>query len=547
MDSYRTRRKRQRDDFLVQGSILAVTSILVRIIGLVYRIPMTRILGNEGIGYYGYAFEIYNFCFIISSYGMPMAVSKLVSEYNAKKEYKNSLRILFGSLSVSLVSGGLLSAGVYFGSSFISTYFFKNASVQIPLQALAPTVLVSALLGVIRGYFQGNGTMIPTAFSQFMEQVVNGIVSVAAAYELTKAHSASLDISAHGAAGGVTGTFVGAFFGLIVMFSILFLNIPYLTKIRRRDTHRPESMLRIIKIILITVIPVMLSQVLVRSNGLIAMALFNNVLYLKGVAKEVYASLYGIYEGKYLLLCNIVMGVTSAITTAIIPSLVREKVLSSEDEIGRKVRMALKFNMIIAIPSTVGLAVLGGPIIRLLFGDNDPLISRIMLVGSSAVMLYTMSILFSTVIQSVYSMIVPVVINLIAIAVNIPLLYLLLTYTELGIMALVIANLVMPAIVIVLSLIVIKVKLGTRLEIFRTYIVTSIASLLMGVLVFFIYNLINRVSERYYLGLAAALPIGVFSFFVFELLLKGVSRKELRNFPKGEVLIKLAKKLHLMK
>ena len=86
--------KRQTDNFLIQGSILAATSILVRIIGLVYRVPMARILGNEGIGYYGYAFEIYNFCFIISSYGMPMAVSKLVSERTAKKEYTNSLKLL---------------------------------------------------------------------------------------------------------------------------------------------------------------------------------------------------------------------------------------------------------------------------------------------------------------------------------------------------------------------------------------------------------------------------------------------------------------------
>ena len=157
--------KKHTDNFLIQGSILAFTSILVRIIGLVYRVPMARILGNEGIGYYGYAFEIYNFCFIISSYGMPMAVSKLVSERSAKKEYSNSLRILKVSLVISMISGGLLSAGVYFGAAFISTHIFANAAIQIPLRALAPTVLVSALLGVVRGFFQGKGTMVPTALS----------------------------------------------------------------------------------------------------------------------------------------------------------------------------------------------------------------------------------------------------------------------------------------------------------------------------------------------------------------------------------------------
>ena len=130
--------KKQTDNFLVQGSILAITSILVRIIGLVYRIPMARILGNEGIGYYGYAFEIYNFCFIISSYGMPMAVSKLISERTAKKEYSNSLKLLTGALIISIISGGLLSALVYFGAAFISTHMFANAAIQIPLRAKVP-------------------------------------------------------------------------------------------------------------------------------------------------------------------------------------------------------------------------------------------------------------------------------------------------------------------------------------------------------------------------------------------------------------------------
>ena len=230
-----SQKKRQTDNFLIQGSILAVTSILVRIIGLVYRVPMARILGNEGIGYYGYAFEIYNFCFIISSYGMPMAVSKLVSERTAKKEYTNSLKLLFGALTVAIVSGGLLSAGVYFGAGYISTHLFANPAIQIPLRALAPTVIVSAVLGVVRGFFQGKGTMVPTALSQFFEQIVNGIVSVWAAFEFAKAHSASVNIAAYGAAGGVTGTFIGALFGLLFISFLLFVNIPVLERQRRKD------------------------------------------------------------------------------------------------------------------------------------------------------------------------------------------------------------------------------------------------------------------------------------------------------------------------
>lgn len=539
--------KRQTDNFLIQGSILAATSILVRIIGLVYRVPMARILGNEGIGYYGYAFEIYNFCFIISSYGMPMAVSKLVSERTAKKEYTNSLKLLLGALIVALTSGGILSAGVYFGAGFISTHMFANPAIQIPLRALAPTVLVSAVLGVVRGFFQGKGTMVPTAISQLFEQVVNGIISVWAAFAFAKAHSASMNIAAYGAAGGVTGTFAGAFAGLMFISFLLFVNMPILKRQRKRDQGEPEAMPYLIKVILATSVPVMLSQILVRSNGLISMTLFNNILNHKGVAKETYTALYGIYEGKFLLLCNIVMGITSAITTASIPSLVRGNVLSTKKEVGKKVRMALKFNLIIAIPATIGLAILGGPIIRLLFGDTDPVIGKVMTVGAATIALYTVSILFCTIIQSIYSMMIPVVINLIAMLVVIVFTYILLMYTSLNIFALVLGGMLMPAIVIVLCTLVIRLQLRIRIELFRTFVIPTVASGIMGIVVYFIYNLVLKFTGRYYLGLLLALPLGMFTFFVFEILLKGVSKKELHNFPKGHLIIRLAQKLHLMR
>ena len=539
--------KRQTDNFLIQGSILAATSILVRIIGLVYRVPMARILGNEGIGYYGYAFEIYNFCFIISSYGMPMAVSKLVSERTAKKEYTNSLKLLLGALIVAVTSGGILSAGVYFGAGFISTHMFANPAIQIPLRALAPTVLVSAVLGVVRGFFQGKGTMVPTAISQLFEQVVNGIISVWAAFAFAKAHSASMNIAAYGAAGGVTGTFAGAFAGLMFISFLLFVNMPILKRQRKRDLGEPEAMPYLIKVILATSVPVMLSQILVRSNGLISMTLFNNILNHKGVAKETYTALYGIYEGKFLLLCNIVMGITSAITTASIPSLVRGNVLSTKKEVGKKVRMALKFNLIIAIPATIGLAILGGPIIRLLFGDTDPVIGKVMTVGAATIALYTVSILFCTIIQSIYSMMIPVVINLIAMLVVIVFTYILLMYTSLNIFALVLGGMLMPAIVIVLCTLVIRLQLRIRIELFRTFVIPTISSGIMGVVVYFIYNIVLKFTGRYYLGLLLALPIGMFTFFVFEILLKGVNKKELHNFPKGHSIIRLAQKLHLMR
>ena len=113
--------------------------------------------------------------------------------------------------------------------------------------------------------------------------------------------------------------------------------------------------------------------------------------------------------------------------------------------------------------------------------------------------------------------------------------------------ALVIGGMIMPAVVIVLSSLIISLRLQIRIEIFRTFIIPTIASGIMGVVVYFIYNLILNLTHRYYLGLAAALPIGMLVFFIFELLLKGVNKNELKNFPKGYSIIRLAQKMHLIK
>lgn len=193
--------KSKASGFLKQGSILAIASILVRVIGLVYRIPMANIIGNEGNGIYSAAFEIYNLLLIISSYGMPMAVSKMVSAKCAKKQYKNAYYIFRCSMIFSIVSGGLAALFVFFGADMLENNFFsKYHGIAIPLRVLAPTIFIVAVMGTLRGLFQGRNTMMPTAISQIFEQIVNAFVSVAAAWSLMRSHSASSKISAWGAA-----------------------------------------------------------------------------------------------------------------------------------------------------------------------------------------------------------------------------------------------------------------------------------------------------------------------------------------------------------
>lgn len=218
-------KKKSESGFLVQGSILAIASIISRIIGLLYRVPLTAIIGNNGNSYYSCAYEIYSMLLLISSYSLPMAVSKLVSARVAKGDFKNAFKVFKGAFLFAVCSGIVAMLIVFFGAEMI-TRLMKTPLSIFALKVLAPTLVVMAVLGVMRGFFQGLGTMMPSAVSQIIEQIINAIVSVWAAYLLADYGNKVGAVlgngedyaAAYGAAGGTLGTALGAVFALL--FSI---------------------------------------------------------------------------------------------------------------------------------------------------------------------------------------------------------------------------------------------------------------------------------------------------------------------------------------
>ena len=386
-------------------------------------------------------------------------------------------------------------------------------------------------------------TQIPVR--QLLEQIVNGIVSVVAAYYLEKAHSVSPDISAYGAAGGVTGTGMGAFFGLVFLVFLLVVNLPMFQRQVVHDNHRKEAMSDLVKMLLATVVPVMLSQVLVRSNGIIAMTLFNHITKQKKLSPSASTSLYGIYESKYLLLMNIVTGITSAITTAMIPSIVAAHETGDKIAVESKANIALKFNLLIAIPCTFGFAFLGRPIVRLLFGDNSPIIRSTMFLGAAACTLYTLSVLFNTIIQSTYKMMIPVRNSAISIVIDVIALFLMLQFSDKYLFALVIGNLILPLVVIALDMITLRKDLHIRFELVRSLIIPTISSVIMSVVMIIVYKALES-ALHYAIALIAAIFIAIVIYFVCELKFGGITEKELRSVPKGTAVIHIAKKFRLL-
>ena len=171
-------KQKKSNGFLMQGMILAVAGIITRLIGIAYRIPLNNILGDEGQGFYGCAFSIYNIALLLTSYSLPLAVSKLVSARIAKKEYKNAMRIFKSTLIFAAFVGIGVASLVFLLSDRIAGDWMSLRLSAYALKVLAPGLLIVAIMGVLRGFFQGMGTMVPTAISQILEQIVNAAVSI---------------------------------------------------------------------------------------------------------------------------------------------------------------------------------------------------------------------------------------------------------------------------------------------------------------------------------------------------------------------------------
>lgn len=535
---------------LKQGSILAVASILVRMIGLVYRIPMNNILGDDGMGVYSASYEVYNIMLIISSYGLPMAVSKMVSLKCAERKYKNAYTLFYRTLVFSIFTGGLAALFLYFGADFLEQNFYaKYRGIALPLRVLAPTIFIVAVMGVFRGLFQGRNTMMPTAVSQIFEQIVNAFVSVAASFMLMRRYSDSSKVAGWGAAGGTMGTLFGAITAFLILFFIYLLYRPIMEKQKQRDRVSVQESLAVsYKLILCTVIPIILSQTVYQLSGIIDVTLFNMAMEGKGVSDKQTSSLLGIYSTKYRTLVNVPTAVSTAIASSMIPALVSSYLKNNKKEVHERIELAVKFNMIIAFPSAVGLAVLGEPILRLLFRNSDFALGGAMLMtGSSCVIFYALSTVTSGVLQSIDKMNLPVIHSLASLILHVFLVYGLLLYTDMGAFALVVGNVTYPVLVCWLNGRSVRKYTGYRQEIVRTFSVPLIASVLMGVVTYLIYQGCFMVTHRIYVAIIPAIAVAVLSYFILVLKLQGLNRRELYEFPFGRRMSIVADKLHLLK
>lgn len=553
MENRKTRHKKE-SNFVVQGSILAAAGIIVRLIGILYRVPMTNIIGNEGMGYYTTAFNVYNIILILSSYSLPLAVSKMVSASIAKGQYRNSVRILKAALVYATIVGGTACYIIWhFGDFFADTVFNMPFSVYA-LRTLAPTIWIMAYLGVLRGYFQGHGTMVPTAFSQIFEQIVNAVISVTAAGVLFKVGIDSNRVyqttgypEAFGAAGGTIGTGAGALAAFLFVLLVFALYRPIVKRRCKRDRSGVrDSYGHISTTFFFTAVPVIISSTVYNISSVIDNSMMSYGMEALGRGTE-FLSLWGIYNNKYMLLVHVPLAMANSLSSSLIPSLSGAVARKERSAVLAKTGLVIRFAMLIAIPAAVGLTVLALPINNLLFrNEGNDQAAVMMLVGSSAVVFLSLSTVTNAILQGINHMSTPIKNAAISLFLHVIALYVMLMVFKMGIYSVLFSNILFALFMCILNGLAIKKYLRYRQEIRKTFVLPAIASAIMGAVAYGVYKGVYLITGSNVLSMVFTLVAAVAVYSILLLKLRCIEEDELYTMPGGVKLIRIARRFGLL-
>ncbi|MBQ7943384.1 MAG: polysaccharide biosynthesis protein [Lachnospiraceae bacterium] len=542
---------KKKNNLVLQGSILAIAGIIARLIGLLRRIPLTNIIGNVGNAYYSTAYAIYSIMLIISSYSLPLAVSKLVSARISKNQYKNAQKAFHCAMIFAIASGGIAFAVVEIFADWIANEFVMTPMSAMALKVLGPALLIVSVMGVLRGYFQGIGTMMPTAVSQIIEQIFVVIVSISGAMVLfgrgekvgALLHNENY-APAYGAAGASLGPVVGAIVGLGFLILIYMAYRPKMKYQIRKDVNsKEESYGTLFRIILLTIVPVLLSTTVYNISEFIDIRIYNQVMIEKGFA-ELKDDYWGVYTGQYKILINVPLALANAMSSSVVPVLTGLLVRSQLKDIEQKINQAMRFTMMITIPSAVGLAVLARPIITMLFPNEGDLGINLLQIGSISVVFLSMSTLTNGVLQGINKINVPVRNAVIALVLHVAALYLMLQM-DMGIQGVVYSNILFAVIMCVLNALAIRKELHYHQEWVRTFAIPAISALIMGGVIIGLNKLLSSLVGNI-LSVVLCITVGVVVYFVSLILLKGLTETDLKSMPGGRTLLTIAKKCKLM-
>lgn len=537
-----TTQKKIANSLVMQGAILAAASIIVRMIGFVYRIPLVNLLKDEGMGYYSNSFDLYSFFLIVSSYGLPSAISKIVAARMTKHQFREAHAIFKAGLALGLLLGIISSSILWLSARWLAIAIGSPDSVYA-IQALAPALLIFSIMAVFRGYYQGMNTMIPTAISQIIEQIFNAVFSLVLAAMLVKKGFE------YGASGGTIGTGIGALAGLLTLVGIYLIARPDFHKRIARDKTKEidGNTFSFWKVILMTSIPMVIGTATFHLTNIVDMFMFQNALLFQGYDPKTTVTMYGVLTGKYKLIITLPVSIASALATAAIPSITASLVRNNMVAVKQKIDMAIRTILLISLPSAVGVFVLSKPILSVLFGsENLELASDLLKVGAISIVFFGISTISIGILQGLNRLQTPVISSAKSLIIKVVFNVLLLYVFDTNLYGAVITNIIFAFSSAAFNLREVHKFIGLEIKVMKTVVYPTLAALLMGVVTLGAYILMQLLFKNLILSLVTAMFIAVGIYGVTLLKMGVMGYEDICKFPKGKSLAKILQKLHLV-
>ncbi len=542
-----TGKTKQKGSFLKQAAILAFAGILVRFLGFVYRVPMTNMLGDVGNGIYGAGYNIYMFLLILSSAGLPAAISKLVSERLALHQYRNAHRVFQVSLWISTTLGTIFAVLLALTAKKMAI-LVESPDSYYAILTLCPTLVIVAIMSVYRGYFQGMYTMVPTAISQIVEQIFNAFFSVYLAYlflgiAVPVGQTKNLPL---GAAGGTMGTGIGAVAGLVVVcISYLLIRPDLLRRAERCQQSYEESKRQLAKKIMQTALPIIAGTAVFSITNLIDMAMVTKILKSIGFSDMEATALYGQLNGKYVTLTTLPVSISTAIATAVLPSIAASNRLGERKQVKRKMNLTMRISMIISVPASVGIAVLGPQILAMLFPSAKEG-GMLLVVGGVSIIFLALCQTATGVLQGLGHIKVPVVGALLGAVTKVILNAVLIHIPILNVLGAVLSTTGCYLVAAVFDVCMLSRITGVRFDWKRVLLKPVAGAIVMGVAALGIYHGLFYFVPYNVICTLTAIVAAMGVYAVVMLWIGGIQEEDLQAMPMGGKLVRVCKKVRLL-
>lgn len=524
--------------------VLTITNLLVKVIGLMFKIPMNHIVGDEGMGYYNSAYTFYTYLYMVSTAGLPTAISIMISDSRANRQIKQVKRIYHIAMLLFIVIGIVSTMIMFFGAGLMSSAIGAEPT-KYSIMAIAPTLLFICISSALRGYFQGYQQMIPTAISQFLEAACKLGIGVAfALYAINQGFEIYI-VAAYATVGLTSGALLSM---MVMVISKLFFkekqyDAQFIGELGENDEITPVGAL--LKKLIIIALPITISASVMSLTNLIDAAIVQRLLQTTGLSQVAATELYGNYTSLAVPMFNLPPVLIYPISYSIVPLLAAARKQGDTERCRVVSESSLKVSMIVGIPCGLGLAALSEPILNLFYKQSSVQLASplLTLLGPSTAFICILSV-SNAILQSAGFERKPLVSMLAGAFVKIVTNFFLIQF--IGMKGTPISTFLCYLTVTVLNLYFIRKHVGVMPKLSGLFGKPLISGIACAVAAYFTFELVSSIISPK-LAVVVAIAVAAVVYAVLLFLVRGISADEIKLLPKGTKIYSVLNKLKLVK